>query len=54
VETGYHVAQNWIDNVGKSLRTESAKTLWKEMTESHSTDWWMKGNLKKLEDGPYR
>ncbi len=54
VETGYHVAQNWIDNVGKALRTESAKKLWKEMTEGHSTDWWLKGNLKKLEGGPYR
>lgn len=54
VETGYPVAQNWIDNVGKALKTESAKKLWKTMTESHSTDWWLKGNLKKLEGGPYR
>jgi putative hydrolase of HD superfamily len=54
VETGYHVAQKWIENVGKALRTESAKKLWKEMTESHSTDWWLPSNLPKIEGGPYR
>jgi putative hydrolase of HD superfamily len=49
VETGYHVAEKWIENVGKALRTESAKKLWKEMTESHSTDWWLPSKLPKVE-----
>lgn len=53
VETGYHVAQNWIDNVGKALKTESAKQVWKTMTESHSTDWWLKTTLKHIEDGSH-
>lgn len=52
VETGYHVAQNWIDNVGKALRTESAKAVWREMCASHSTDWWLKTTLKRLEEHP--
>lgn len=50
VQTGYVEAQDWIDNVGRALKTESAKKIWKEMTESSFTDWWKKGNLKKIEN----
>ncbi|MDD2515664.1 MAG: HD domain-containing protein [Candidatus Gracilibacteria bacterium] len=39
VETGYKEAQIWIDNVGKSLKTESAKKLWKELQTSSFSDW---------------
>lgn len=54
VETGFPVAQNWIDNVGKALKTESAKQVWGKMVESHSTDWWLKTTLKRLEDDKNR
>lgn len=49
VEIGHSMAQDWIDNVGKALQTESAKKIWNEMTKSSFTDWWKKEGLKELE-----
>lgn len=48
VEQGYTSAQNWIDNVGNALKTNAAKMIFEEMIHSHSTDWWMKNDLKKI------
>jgi 5'-deoxynucleotidase YfbR-like HD superfamily hydrolase len=48
VEQGYSSAQNWIDNVGKALKTNAAKMIFDEMIISQSTDWWMKNDLKKI------
>ena len=39
--------QNWIDNVGKALRTESGKKMYSEMIQQDPNEW-MK-NLKKVE-----
>lgn len=41
-------ADDWIQNVGKALKTESAKKIWNEMINTGFTDWWKKNNLKKL------
>lgn len=49
VETGHVEAADWIRNVGAALRTESAKQIWQEMTETSFVDWWKRGGLKKLE-----
>jgi len=46
VDLGYTSAQNWIDNVEKALKTDSAKKLLAEMQQTASTDWWQ--NLKKI------
>ncbi len=48
-EIGYTEANDWIENVGKALKTESAKILWKQMKDTGFTDWWKKWGLKKLE-----
>lgn len=48
-EIGFSETQDWIINVGKSLRTESAKKLWEELQTTGFTDWWKKWNLKKIE-----
>lgn len=45
-EKGYAYAQDWIDNISKSIRTESAKKLMKELENSDSNQWWP--GLKKL------
>ena len=42
MEIGYRETQDWIINVGKSLRTESAKKLWEELQTTGFTDWWKK------------
>lgn len=47
-EHGYGMAEDWIVNVGKSLKTESAKQLRNEMIKSKSTDRWSTTHLKKL------
>jgi putative hydrolase of HD superfamily len=45
-DIGYKKTDNWIDNVGKYLRTKSAKEILKLLKKSDSLGWW-KG-LKKL------
>lgn len=40
VENWFFKAQNWIDNVWKSLQTKSAKLLFDEILKSGFTDWW--------------
>lgn len=45
----YPAAQDWIENVGQVLQTESAKKLWAKMQEKNSTDRWREHDLKKLE-----
>ena len=49
MELGYAETEDWIINVGKALRTESAKQLWQELQTTGFTDWWKKWHLKKLE-----
>ncbi len=46
LDNGYPLVQDWIDNVGSALKTESAKKLWAELKDATAHDWW-KG-LKKL------
>jgi putative hydrolase of HD superfamily len=47
IEQGHANAQNWIDNVGKKLMTDSAKSLWKQLQEMDCTSWWH--GLKKID-----
>lgn len=47
IEIGYKDAQNWIDNIKKVIKTESAKKLLKEIEKTSCNDWWR--NLKKIE-----
>ena len=49
MENGHAEAIDWIKNVGVALRTESAKQIWQEMTETSFVDWWKNTGLKKLE-----
>jgi putative hydrolase of HD superfamily len=46
IEKGYAFAQNWIDNVEKALRTDSAKKLLNALKKANSNDWWQ--GLKKI------
>jgi putative hydrolase of HD superfamily len=48
LERGYTLAADWIKNVSRVLRTESAKMLLEEMQKTNSTDWWQ--GLKKLSE----
>ena len=45
--TGNIHTQNWIDNIGKALRTDSAKKLYEEIVQQDPNEW-MNG-LKKVE-----
>jgi putative hydrolases of HD superfamily len=47
LDIGHRGAQDWIDNIGKKLRTRSAKALHAKMKRMDSNSWW-KG-LKRLE-----
>ncbi|MBL7057699.1 HD domain-containing protein [Candidatus Woesearchaeota archaeon] len=47
IEQGYELAQNWIDNVAKTVKTESAKKIVSMLKDSDSLDWFK--NLKKIE-----
>ena len=47
LEKGYISAFDWIENIGKALRTESALKLWNILKETNSWEWW-KG-LKKID-----
>lgn len=46
LERGYNSAQDWLDNIGPALRTESARQLAGALVEQDSTAWWQ--GLKKL------
>ncbi len=46
LESGYADAQEWLDNIGKLLKTESAKKLFVSIISSRSSDWWQ--GLKRL------
>lgn len=46
LERGYVKAQDWLDNVEKVLKTESAKQLYRSLIHMTSTDWWK--DLKKV------
>jgi len=39
LEKGYKYAQDWINNVGKRLRTKSAKKIWEELQKIDSNSW---------------
>ncbi len=45
-EIGYEYAKDWMNNIEKILKTESAKELFNELKKSDSNEWWQK--LKKL------
>jgi putative hydrolase of HD superfamily len=46
LERGYDYADDWIINIEKTLRTESAKQLMKELKSMSSCAWWQ--GLKKI------
>jgi putative hydrolase of HD superfamily len=46
VEIGYKDCQNWIENIEKVVKTESAKKLYKQLKAMSSRKWWE--GLKKL------
>jgi len=46
VEIGYKYAQDWINNVGKRIKTKSAKKIWEELQKTDSNSWWQ--GLKKV------
>lgn len=46
LDIGYRKAENWINNVGKVLKTKSAKKLFNLIKKSDSFEWWKK--LKKI------
>ena len=48
-EQGHEACENWIENVGKALKTASAKQLWKQMQEGRSSDWWREKREKNEE-----
>jgi putative hydrolases of HD superfamily len=47
-EKWYAEAEDWIANVWRSLRTESAKSIWNEMIKTSFVDWWKENKLKNL------
>ncbi len=47
IEIGYTHADDWIQNIGKILKTGSAKRLHESLKQSCSYDWW--NGLKKLD-----
>lgn len=46
IEIGYSYAQDWINNIEKSLITESAKKMLDNIKNHNTNDWWQ--GLKKL------
>ena len=40
VEIWYEAAQDWINNVWKTLQTDSAKKLFNEMLNTSFSQWW--------------
>lgn len=53
LDLGNQSVQDWINNIGKSMRTKSAKTIIKEMKQTKFTDWW-KGLKKFSPDELYK
>ena len=49
LDIGHKKAEDWIDNVGKVLKTKSAKEIFALIKKSDSLEWW-KG-LKKIPKG---
>ncbi len=47
LEKGYISAYEWIENIGKSLRSKSALKLWEILKETNSWEWW--DGLKKID-----
>ena len=52
LERGYGFAQDWIDNISKSVQTKSAVSLLKDLQKSNSNDWWQ--GLKKMKKIKYK
>jgi putative hydrolase of HD superfamily len=46
IETGYAACQDWINNIKKALKTETAKKWILEIEKADPTDWWH--GLKKI------
>ncbi|NPA38802.1 MAG: HD domain-containing protein [Candidatus Nanohaloarchaeota archaeon] len=46
-EKGYESMQDWINNIGKALRTKSALKMWNVLQEVKSYEWWE--GLKKID-----
>ncbi len=46
LEQGYKAKQDWLDNVKKHLKTESAKKIFESLETTNSDEWWR--GLKKL------
>lgn len=46
IEQGHKSAQDWINNVRKVIKTDSAKQMLDIIENTNSTDWWK--NLKKI------
>jgi putative hydrolases of HD superfamily len=44
---GYKDAQNWLDNISRALKTESAKKLFNIIIKMNPNEWWY--GLKKAE-----
>jgi len=45
-DLGNQLAKEWVENVGRTIETDSAKEIFKIMEETRFTDWWM--NIKKF------
>jgi putative hydrolases of HD superfamily len=50
IEKGYEFANDWINNIERAVKTESAKQIVSILRESNSNDWWQ--GLKKLPNIP--
>jgi hypothetical protein len=40
LQHGYIGKQDWIDNIGGSIKTKSAQKIFEEMKKTSSNDWW--------------
>lgn len=47
IDQGYKNAQNWIENIKKIIKTNSAKSILKSIEITSSNNWW--NDLKKIE-----
>lgn len=48
LDLGYKICQEWIDNVGKTIKTGSAKKIFKQMKKTNFADWWR--HLTKIDE----
>lgn len=46
IEQGHVFAQDWINNISKTLKTKSAKEMLDELCKTNPNDWWQ--GLKKF------